>query len=328
MHDSPCCSPLSPTVREFSSLDVVTAALELYVPPRSLGLIESVYGAAMAATIHSTLGPRISISGPTLMIYAYLVANLVFQCYLLYAINLYICSPRITEIQRIYDDFREATHVDGLFSEGRWADWDMAEKAELCQIPFSQPLLFMMLLVVWTSYVLIDLRETVCYACAWATLPQPVQPCPVAQTKISRKEGAFMADAASTAVKYFVFVLVLIPKAAIAAVLWWLGARWLTATHSLENLFLNAAALAFITNMDEIFYTALASSEVKEQTMRIHIRLAPEKSESSHRGVCVMLLWTSLNLLTPLLYLTFFQNVIPQYQWDLSRPCHSWMHGI
>lgn len=331
-------SPLSPSVRQVS-LDAAghpdmteAAVLDLEVDgPRGLQLIESIYGAAMASTVQSTLGARTPVPGLTLIVYAYLIANIVFQGYLLYAIDLYICSPTIAEIQRIYDDFREATHVDGVFSEARWHSWDAVEKRQLCQIPLSQPLFFVMLLVVWTSYVLIDLRETVCFACAWVNLPQPTQMRRVAQTSISQLEDVFMTDAASTAVKVFVLVSVLVPKAVIAAVLWWLGTRWLTATHSFENLVLNAAALAFITNMDEIFYTALASSEVKEATVRMQIRLRPEKCEAprnSHRGVYVMLLWTSVNLLAPLLYVWCFQNVIPQYQWDLNRPCHSWVDDL
>merc|ERR1712110_335598 len=107
--------------------------------------------------------------------------------------------------------------------------WDVVEKRQLCQIPLSQPFFFMMLLVVWTSYVLIDLRETVCFAFAWVNLPQPAKLWSAAQTNVSHLEEKFMTEAASTVV-----------KAVIAAVLWWLGARWLTATHSFENLVLNA----------------------------------------------------------------------------------------
>merc|ERR1712187_673559 len=102
------------------------------------------------------------------------------------------------------------------------------------------------------------------------------------------------------------FGVILIPKAFIAIVLWWLGCCWLTATNSFESLVLNAAALAFVTNMDEMFYLALTSVEVKEETVRTQIRLpatehvpsrdataASNRDAPRNQAILLMLFWTS-----------------------------------
>merc|ERR1711879_452680 len=114
--------------------------------------------------------------------------------------------------------------------------------------------------------------------------------------KVRRSEDQIIAEAASLKVKALVFGVILIPKAFIAIVLWWLGCCWLTATNSFESLVLNAAALAFVTNMDEMFYLALTSVEVKEETVRTQIRLPVATTENPinirNQGILLMLFWT------------------------------------
>merc|ERR1712032_38087 len=159
-------------------------------------LIESLYGTAMSEVVHFCSGARSGFTGITM---TYLLMNMAFQGYLLYAMKVYICAPVIAEIRMIYEDFRAETHVDGAFSMSEWHAWDSREKARLCQVPLSQPMLFGMLLIVWTSYVLIDLRETTVYAWSWIMLPHPAKANQDNRhgVKTTQRDGQTTAEAAS-----------------------------------------------------------------------------------------------------------------------------------
>jgi len=289
--------------------------------PPSVDLIESLYGTSMAEIVHWNSGSRTRLAGVTAL---YMLINIVFQSYLLYAMKVYICAPAISEIRDVYSDFRDETHVDGTLSIDEWHAWDSRQKARLCQIPLSQPVLFAMLLMIWTSYVLIDVRETGVYAWAWVNLSHPSSVNAELRdgVTVSIRDDVVICEAASGKVKVSVLLFVLLPKFVIAIVLWYLGALWLTATPSFENLVLNAAALVFITNIDEVLYTAWASNDLKLETTKTQIRL-PVTSDAYKRthGFWEMMFWTGLNITVPLLYVFHAQLVIPDYHWDLSTLC-------
>jgi len=292
--------------------------------------IESIYGSAMAATAGGMS------RGMVVLVYGYLIANIFFQGYLLYAMSKYICAVPMARIRAIYADFEERTRSpeDNSFSWALWDEWDEEEKATLCQVPLSQPVLFVVLLSIWSSVALIDFRETFTYFLIWWRLPYPEDiGFPGAVTVKHDQEGSLVVECASRMVKFRIFSLVLIPKAVIALMLWWLGARWLTATQGWENIVLNAVALAFITDLDEIIYRALAADEVKSATTCSYLKVPPlhengaEPSWGFH-GCRSMVGWTLVNVLLPLCYLLYFQTVIPNYQWDLQPPCTQWLNGL
>jgi len=329
---SPPRSPVRSQAREISL--ETDALIEIVPHAKTKGLFESIYGSAMAAIIQSAADSTpcagSQLSGMTMIIYGYLIANVAFQSYLLHAMKNYICAPTIAKIRRIYRDFRHATHENDVFSVQLWNAWDHDEKSELCQVPLSQPVLFMVLLFIWTSYMLVDIRQTAFYANAWLSLPYPEDVGCKAEVKVRRTEDAIITEAASRKVKVRVFVMILLPKAAIAAVLWWLGARWLTATPSFENLLLNAAALAFVTEVDEIMYAALAADDVKEATMSTHLLVPLQGGEyrALWRSIFSMISWTLVNVSVPLVFVSYIQTVIPHYKWDLSHPCASWFEDL
>lgn len=53
------------------------------------------------------------------------------------------------------------------------------------------------------------------------------------------------------------------PEVVIAVVLWWLGSSWLVSTTSFQDLLLNAVALAFVTELDELIYKVLVPEDIK-----------------------------------------------------------------
>lgn len=315
--------------REFDGLlEVSTEATDA----DTRGMIESIYGTAMAATVEAAHNPRPAVLITTAVTYAYLLINFIFQGYLLYAIRVFICVPAASEVRHIYDDFLEATHVDGKFSEELWGQWDDSEKVRLCQVPLSQPVLCVALLLIWTSYVQADIRETLNYALAWIKLPRPEELGVKRTLTLKAESGQQVVESASMIVKAVVIIAVLLPKFLIAVVLWWLGAFWLIATTSFPDLVLNAVALAFITDVDELFYRSLVSEELKTLTGKCEIRLKSSCDLSqTQRSLCIvgqMILASLTVAIGPVFFLCYHQDVLPEYRWDLGQPCHSVLNDL
>merc|ERR1719401_2608255 len=81
-------------------------------------------------------------------------------------------------------------------------------------------------------------------------------------TTVEDSEGHVLITAADRKTKAFAIAMIFVPKIIIAVYLWLLGARWLIATTSFQDLLLNAVALAFITELDELVYQALVPDDI------------------------------------------------------------------
>merc|ERR1719215_639294 len=72
-----------------------------------------------------------------------------------------------------------------------------------------------------------------------------------------RMTGKKVVVRVTTCTKVFMVVVVQIPVLAMTLFLLWIGCRWLIATLGFGTILLNAVALEFVLNLDEIFYRAV-----------------------------------------------------------------------
>jgi len=145
--------------------------------------------------------------------------------------------------------------------------------------------------------------------------------------------------------------------------LWVLGARWLAATTSFQDLLLNAVALAFITELDELLYHALVPEDIQVlvRSYKLSLVVGPEavdgeatddgveteaddfwRSDGSVDGlgtdderitrrrdrrlkyrVAGMVLTMLVIIGLPVIYIYHLQQVLPGYRWDVHAPCES-----
>merc|ERR1712217_588658 len=115
-------------------------------------------------------------------------------------------------------------------------------------------------LIVWTATCWVDLLETFPFMSLWWSLDRPIHD---DMTVVEDDDDNVVLTAADRRTKGIVIGTILVPKVAIATCLWWLGARWLVATTSFQELLLNAVALAFITELDELIYTAMVPEDIQ-----------------------------------------------------------------
>jgi len=338
-------SELQPMISATSRLDSFhLERRETHPLPDAQDLPESIYGAAMMATLRSsqTKHAASAVHGVTSLVFICLVFNILMQFYVLYCTKLYVCTPAVNAVRALYAKFHREVFEDGVLSMELFGEFEDVEA--LCQIPLSQPLFFLSILVVWTCTCWVDLSESVQYLQLWFMLDRPEKG---QKTKVETTDDTVVATSASLQTKATVICCVLLPKIGIACYLWLLGARWLVATTSFQDLMLNAVALSFITGLDELIYSAVFPEDIKALVQMYKIaRPGPESVASPSKAATVggddahtvimrrhsrqtlkrifCMLLTMLSLLVlPMIYMRFLQQVLPGYKWDVHGPCES-----
>jgi len=338
-------SELQPMISATSRLDSFhLERRETHPLPDAQDLPESIYGAAMMATLRSsqTKHAASAVHGVTSLVFICLVFNILMQFYVLYCTKLYVCTPAVNAVRALYAKFHREVFEDGVLSMELFGEFEDVEA--LCQIPLSQPLFFLSILVVWTCTCWVDLSESVQYLQLWFMLDRPENG---QKTKVETTDDTVVATSASLQTKATVICCVLLPKIGIACYLWLLGARWLVATTSFQDLMLNAVALSFITGLDELIYSAVLPEDIKALVQMYKIArpcgesvASPSKAatiggddaytvimrrhsrQTLKRIFCMLLTMLSL-LVLPMIYMRFLQQVLPGYKWDVHGPCES-----
>lgn len=144
---------------------------DMFHTPAAGNLPESIYGAAMMTVIRSSQTRSRTVHGVTICVLGGLALNIVMQFYVLYCTRLYICVPAIKAVRGLYMQYHDEVFAGGLFSDEAWASFTRSE--ELCQIPLSQPLFFVAVLICWTGTIWADLLESFHYISLWGSLCKP-----------------------------------------------------------------------------------------------------------------------------------------------------------
>jgi len=325
-----------------TGIAIVRHEFSLLNEPVSTPISESIYGAAMMAVIRSSLTRNQVVHGVTSCVFGGLVLNVIMQLYVLYCTRLYICVPAIKHIREIYSSYHEAVYYEGSFSQDAWEAFPEVE--ELCQIPLSQPPFFLAILICWTATIWKDLLESIRYITAWCALPDCSR-----LTVVENMDGTVVLKEANWKAKAFVLATTLIPKVFIALVLWWLGACWLAATNSFKDLLLNAVALAFVTELDELIYQVLVPEDIQAMVLSYRIArphfsreymlgadgdeddlssLRSQRDRRLLRRICVMMSTVTVVICLPIFYMRFLQQVLPGYRWDVHGPCEAQLQAL
>jgi hypothetical protein len=263
------------------------------------------------------------------------------QFYVLYCTKLYICIPAVRKVRELYSQYHQEVFIDGAFSQDAWDNFDHAES--LCQVPLSQPMFFLAILTIWTATCWVDLSESFRYFKLWFRLRPPSEH---RLTEVEFCEENVLTVAASKRTKGLVVGFVLVPKVLIAIYLWWLGARWLTATTCFQDLMLNAVALAFITELDELIYMVIVPEDIKALVQLYKITRRCDEFRLRHANSCIedfeylqtmdndrdnkfkmRIIWMLSVMLVvmalPVTYMYRLQHVLPDYRWDIHAPCEA-----
>eukprot|EP00427_Karlodinium_veneficum_P059004 CAMPEP_0169392658 /NCGR_PEP_ID=MMETSP1017-20121227/48869_1 /TAXON_ID=342587 /ORGANISM="Karlodinium micrum, Strain CCMP2283" /LENGTH=193 /DNA_ID=CAMNT_0009495879 /DNA_START=351 /DNA_END=930 /DNA_ORIENTATION=- len=128
-------------------------------------------------------------------------------------------------------------------------------------------------------------------------------------------------------VKVALVFLVFLPQAFMTCLLCWLGCRWMTATSDLGELLLNAVALEFVLLLKENLYKVLVPKRSKQEMQSTYVMKDDdeEKANPSVASFFCSFLWGVGAALWVLVYISFLQHVLVDYQWDISDICQPYL---
>merc|ERR1719469_877786 len=121
--------------------------------------------------------------------------------------------------------------------------------------------------------------------------------------------------------KAAVMLLVLLPRMGVVITLLWMGSRWLLSTFSFEGFLLSVVGLEFIVHLKALLYETLAPRRNKhetENTLLLPLRKREGPSVAAYLGA---FLWGIGAIGWALAYMYVFQNVLPDYKWDIQTVC-------
>jgi len=339
----PAQTGVSPDGSPMTSRAISKHEFDMLHAPGQGRLPESIYGAAMMAVIRSSQTRSRTVHGVTISVLGGLVLNIIMQFYVLYCTNLYICVPAIKAVRALYAQYHEEVFINGEFSDDAFESFVRTE--ELCQIPLSQPWFFVAVLICWTATVWADLMESFQYISLWCSLRKPSAS---HFAIVEARDGSVLLVAADAKTKAFALITIFMPKVLIAVMLWWLGASWLVATTSFQSLLLNAVALAFVTELDELIYTVLVPEDIKAtvqsyaiaRPLRANNPFAVDDQEvcwesfkaRRDRHLFLRIVGMALTVFVvvglPVLFMRCMQQVLPGYKWDVHGPCESRLSAL
>eukprot|EP00933_Yihiella_yeosuensis_P043190 TRINITY_DN3792_c0_g2_i1.p1 TRINITY_DN3792_c0_g2~~TRINITY_DN3792_c0_g2_i1.p1 ORF type:complete len:365 (-),score=36.08 TRINITY_DN3792_c0_g2_i1:1146-2240(-) len=269
-----------------------------------------------------------------------------FQFYLLLAIYQLLCSQAVRRIRKDYSEYQLAVygadHVhkngngfyrgtgDEFFNLKGFTDLPESAKHDLCEIPLSHPQYTFAIILVWSLTCVVDVRKTVSQARSLLILtPTVTDPHDVFDfDEENPAESALgLIHGLTTGMKALLTVLVLVPRFVAVVFLLFLGCRWLLATNSLSEIFLNALALEFMLALKYLLYEVVISPRTKTVAEGTKI-LSDPVGQFSVFSIAGSSLWALAAIMWVWVYMYHLQQVLPGYRWDVKKACETWEGAV
>lgn len=268
-----------------------------------------------------------------------MAVNLWLQLTVLWYVEVFIVGQAVHDTQKDYAQYhREVFNKDGSFSPEKWHQWDGPYMA-LCNLAMSKMHFTVAIVFMWTARMLGEVRSIERLSRdIWAIPPLPND----AETadmlwevKDDAGESEFRVIALSRLTRVSIYLLVIIPKLVIAAILMYIGCRWLAATESFSDLILNALALEFVIGTDELVYDNFAPQRMcqwLDVTKMQHVKttasdisaVAKEETSEIVKVYAKSILYMVACGAWAFYYLTKIQQVIPGFTHDIHEHCGGW----
>lgn len=251
------------------------------------------------------------------------ILNVYVQMKIVFEVNELIAIPAKATAQFHYQQFTEHCYDGDLQvpvnSQDVWDSFDRWEdatsKTQLCSYPLTAPAFFLLILLIWTFYLMHELKQTLYFWGHTMKLELPIDGGRV--TFLSHGEN-YIITHMGRGLKVWTTVTVFFPKLCIAIVLWYIGAGWLTVTVGIDNLVLNSLALTFICEVDELIFRTCVSEVAKSCLEKTKLPLPSFKYTPSIWVPCETMSTCLACVGLAYMYLYFMQDAIPDFRWDVT----------
>lgn len=259
-----------------------------------------------------------------------MTVNLVLQSVILWYVHKYIVDQAVHDTQVNYRQYHaEVFNVDGSFNATSWHFWT-GPYMELCNLAVSKESFTFAILFIWTARMLGEVRSIERLVRDINSINGNDGRSPMVE-EFENDDGIVEEchiTSLTVPARFALYVFVVIPKLLIAAILMFIGCRWLCATESFSDLILNALALEFVIGVDELIYDNFAPAAMKdwlEMTSMLHIKGSKhEKDSTVIMGYLRSMMYLGLCLGFAYAYIAYLQQVIPGFTHDIQEHCDGW----
>jgi len=202
-----------------------------------------------------------------------MIVNLAFQTVMLCYIWVFVVSPSVRNVQVMYADFHLANFdSDGNFDHEAWASYD--GKSDVCSVTMSSRTFYFGILTLWGLLMMQELRGCQrVFNDIWGvrSVDRVDQMLDYVSTGDYLLGGRCLIIGLTKSVRASVIILVCIPRTLLALGLLFLGCQWLSSAASFSDMTLNAMALEFVKNIDELLYDAILPRHLKTQIAETNV---------------------------------------------------------
>jgi hypothetical protein len=326
-----------------------TAPLQGYEPEDTvedhIEMPEDLYGVVLGCLIWDTYAIEKGFASwqirRTRMVFVVLLHlfGVALQVAILLVITYFGSQKAVYDIRKAYSEFERTMYGTNVylteygFYRGKGKEYflpamfdtlDDNLKSDVCRIPFTQPLIIILILFLWSLIVLGDVKDTLklIERLVWRT----ERSAQITENETEESDGAAITvSKMPLCFKIFLGYGILFPRLLVDACLLWLGCRWLSATRDFGGLILNACAMEFILLLPELSYKTIVSDLNKRDACRVCINTTNEKTFPTMKGFFLTLVWGLMALIWSSAYVYKIQNVLPSYRWDVKDVCAHWM---
>jgi len=295
-------------------------------------LPEDTYGAAILAImkefteIQSPETPTTCVTLVKCMFAAViLLLNLLLQFSVLYFIEKYVVSLSVHHVQTTYARFhRSFFTADGEFLQSEWDE--SLDKADLCDIAMTNYVFYVTVLFLWTISCLQEFRGAQRLVVNISNIPL-----------VESGEDVFLDEpdsdkqsivAITRPVRWTLYLAVCLPKIIISFMLLRLGLRWLSATRSFEDMVMNAIAMTFVIQIDELLYHFAIPAPYCKQVAETSIFITSEGVPAATlewKAYQRSIMYVVVALVLVIVYADFIQDVLPSTVYEAHSICRTFM---
>jgi len=238
-----------------------------------------------------------------------------------------VVEPSVHHVQETYGRYHWTVFdKNGTFHKEQWDNYSPDEKSNLCQIAMTNEYFYYTVLLLWTLSCMHEIRTG-------QQLGGNIFRVPRAETFGDQilldetNESQLFIRALKPVVKCVMIGIVVFPKIIISFFLMELGMRWLSATTSFEELVMNAVAMTFVTQIDELLYHFALPANYRKQVADINFShdITPEEAETESWFAYVRsVFYGCLSVVIVYLYASIFQDVLPGSVHEAGQYCADW----
>jgi len=271
----------------------------------------------------------------TAFVFILFLLNMFIQGVLLWYIGKLLMLPDILGAQNLYKSYHTVAFSNGVHDSVLFDAMPNDEQTHLCGMALSQGLFCRIILFLWVTVNVGELRDNAAKTVGALGLPR----LPDGMDTRLMVRDLPLTEASGCCVvclnmkgKVGLLVLVFIPKFTIAILLVLMGSMWLLAAESIGDLILNSLALAFVVRVDELLCVVFFPARFQSQLTNLCMMLPGDPEDKDDDKLMQKVVWefgecaiTVLVSLAIVEIMFIYQPVVPGYAFDVAAPCAAYL---